>query len=110
MPGTVQVGLSSEAIAFADVVVLAVPGASVVPIVAENLDHLRGKTIIDASNNMRGESRHALGYLRDQLPTATYTARSTRLGGRILIIPISGVSRRTSSTVEMKMQKTRSSS
>ena len=80
MTGTVQVGHSAEAIAFADVVTFAVPGASVGPIVEENLENLRGKTIIDASNNMRGESRHALGYLRDKLPTAKLYRAFSSLG------------------------------
>ena len=87
MTGTVQVGHSAEAIAFADVVVFAVPGASVGPIVEENLDNLRGKTIIDASNNMRGESRHALGYLRDQLPTAHLFRAFSSLGWENLANP-----------------------
>ena len=80
MTGTVQVGQSANAIAFADVIVFAVPGASVVPIVEENLDNLRGKTIIDASNNMRGESRHALGFLRDKLPNANLYRAFSSLG------------------------------
>ena len=80
MTGMVRVGHSAEAIAFADVIVFAVPGASVAPIVTENLDNLRGKTVIDASNNMRGESRHALGYLRDQLPTANLYRAFSSLG------------------------------
>ena len=87
MTGTVQVGHSAEAIAFADVVVFAVPGASVGPIVEENLDNLRGKTIIDASNNMTGESRHALGYLRDQLPTAHLFRAFSSLGWENLANP-----------------------
>ena len=87
MPATIRVGHSAESIAFADVVVFAVPGASVTPIVAENLDNLRGKTIIDASNNMRGESRHALGYLRDQLPTAKLYRAFSTLGWENLANP-----------------------
>ena len=80
MPQTVQVGHSAEAIAFADVITFAVPGASVEPIVTENLDNLRGKVIIDASNNMRGTSRHALGILRDQLPSAKLYRAFNTLG------------------------------
>ena len=87
MSGTVQVGLSAEAIVFADVVVFAAPGASVGPIVDANLDNLRGKTIIDASNNMRGESRHALGYLRDRLPTANLYRAFNSLGWENLANP-----------------------
>ena len=78
MQGTVQVGHSADAIGFADVVVFAVPGAAVAPIVAENKEQLAGKTIIDASNNMRGETRHALNLLRETVPTASlYRAFST---------------------------------
>ena len=87
MTGAVQVGHSAEAIVFADVVVFAVPGASVGPVVDQNLDNLRGKTIIDASNNMRGESRHALGYLRDQLPTASLYRAFNSLGWENLANP-----------------------
>lgn len=88
MTGTVKVGHSAEAIAFADVVVFAVPGASVAPIVEDNLDHLVGKTIIDASNNMRGQSRHALGYLREQLPTANLYRAFSSLGWENLANPV----------------------
>lgn len=87
MKGTVQVGHSAEAIASAEVVVFAVPGASVGPIVEESLDNLRGKTIIDASNNMRGASRHALGHLRDQLPTANLYRAFNSLGWENLANP-----------------------
>ena len=80
MTGMVRVKQSAEAIAFADVVVFAVPGASVGAIVEENLDNLSGKIIIDASNNMRGESRHALGYLRDRLPTVNLYRAFNSLG------------------------------
>lgn len=80
MTGAVQVGQSSDAIAFADVVLFAVPGASLPGIVEDNLDHLTGKTIIDASNNMRGSSRNALGYLRDKLPTAHLYRAFSSLG------------------------------
>ena len=87
MEGMVQVGHSTEALAYADVVAFAVPGASVESIVAENLEHLRGKVIIDASNNMRGESRHALGYLRNQLPNANLYRAFNTLGWENLVNP-----------------------
>ena len=87
MTGSVRVGHSAEAIAFADVVVLAVPGASVGPIVEESLDTLRGKTLIDATNNMRGESRHALGVLREKLPEANLYRAFSSLGWENLANP-----------------------
>lgn len=87
MTGSVRVGHSAEAIAFADVVVFAVPGASVGPIVEESLDTLRGKTLIDATNNMRGESRHALGVLREKLPEARLYRAFSSLGWENLANP-----------------------
>ncbi|MBV72323.1 MAG: hypothetical protein CMH52_13445 [Myxococcales bacterium] len=87
MAGQVRVGHSAEAIGFADVAVFAVPGPSVATVVNENLDNLSGKTIIDATNNMRGESRHALGYLRDQLPTANLYRAFNSLGWENLANP-----------------------
>ena len=108
MTGSVRVGHSAEAIVFADVVVFAVPGASVGPIVEENLDTLRGKTLIDATNNMRGESRHALGVLREKLPEASCTVRSVRWGGRIWPIQTSRAPRPTCSSAETRLRERRS--
>ena len=87
MEGEVQVGVSAQAIAFADVVVFAVPGAAVGPIVEENREQLAGKTIIDASNNMRGESRHALDLLRSAVPTASLCRAFSSLGWENLADP-----------------------
>ena len=87
MQGEIQVGHSAQAIAFADVVVFAVPGAAVGPIVEENKEQLAGKTIIDASNNMRGESRHALDLLRSAVPTASLYRAFSSLGWENLAEP-----------------------
>ena len=87
MEGTVRAGTSADAIAFADVVVFAAPGASVGPIAEANADQLRGKTLIDASNNMKGTSRHALGALRRQLPTAKLARAFSSLGWENLANP-----------------------
>ena len=70
----------ADAIAAGDVVVFAVPGASVSSVVGENLGALEDKIIIDASNNMRGESRHALGFLREKLPSAHLYRAFSSLG------------------------------
>ena len=70
MDGSVRLGHSADAIAASDVIVFAVPGAAVSAIVDANTDTLAGKIIIDASNNMRGASRHALEELRSKVPTA----------------------------------------
>ena len=103
MTGTVHVGTSSEAIASSDVVVLAVPGASVGPIVDENLDHLRGKTIIDASNNMRGLAMPSATSGTDSRPR-TCTVRSARWVGKIWPSRILRGQRQTCFTAAMKAQ------
>ena len=64
MDGDVRIGHSGDALAAGDVIVFAVPGAAVTTIVDANAELLAGKIIIDASNNMRGASRHALDHLR----------------------------------------------
>ena len=63
------------------------PGASVRSIAEENLERLAGKTIIDASNNMRGASRHALDVLREQLPSANLYRAFSSLGWENLANP-----------------------
>ena len=80
MDGDVRIGTSSEAIASADIIVLALPGAAVAQVVADNVSVLEGKTIIDASNNMRGEARHALDYLREAVPSACLYRAFNTLG------------------------------
>ena len=80
MEGNVRIGTSADAIAAGDVVVFAVPGASVSSVVEENLGALEDKIIIDASNNMRGESRHALDFLREKLPSAHLYRAFSSLG------------------------------
>ena len=71
--GNVRLGTSGEAISASDLIVLAVPGAAVAQVIADNVEALDGKIIIDSLNNMRGEARHALHYLRE---TTAATKRS----------------------------------
>ena len=105
MAGDVQVGVSAQAIAFADVIVFAVPGAAVGPIVEENREQLAGKTIIDASNNMQGENRHALDLLEVRCRQPASIVRLAPSDGRTSRTPNSMESKPICSTAETKMQK-----
>ena len=87
MGGGARAALSADAIAAGDVIVFAVPGAAVAAVVDANADALAGKIIIDASNNMRGESRHALQLLREKAPSARLFRAFNSLGWENLADP-----------------------
>jgi len=87
MDGDVRIGHSGDALAAGDVIVFAVPGAAVTTIVDANAELLAGKIIIDASNNMRGASRHALDHLRNKVPTARLYRAFNTLGWENLSEP-----------------------
>ena len=80
MAGDARLGTSAEAIEHGDVVVFAVPGAAVGALVDANAGALEGTVVIDASNNMRGASRHALGHLRETVPSARLFRAFNTLG------------------------------
>jgi predicted dinucleotide-binding enzyme len=62
-PGTTSV---AEAAAGAEVVLLAVPGAAAKGVIAELGERLRGKVVIDATNDVQGSGKlHALDELSD---------------------------------------------
>jgi predicted dinucleotide-binding enzyme len=62
-PGTEPV---TEAVAFAEVVVLAIPGAAAKDLIAALGAGLAGKVVIDATNDVQGDGRlHALEELAD---------------------------------------------
>ena len=70
----------AEAVRSGEVIVFAVPGPAVDSIVQEHATALAGRVLIDASNNMRGESRHALASLRAAAPTASLFRAFNSLG------------------------------
>ncbi|MGX9349263.1 MULTISPECIES: NADPH-dependent F420 reductase [unclassified Microbacterium] len=68
------VGSPAEAVATADVVVLAIPFPAVAPLVTELGDSLKGKTIVDISNpfdHLPHNERAAAEYTADALGTTT---------------------------------------
>lgn len=78
--GNIKLGLAADAIAASEVIVFAVPGASVEQLVSENAESLAGKIVIDASNNMRGDSRNSLSYIAQKVPTARLFRAFSSLG------------------------------
>lgn len=87
MEGSVRIGHGADAIAHGDVIVFAVPGPAVASVVDAHADALAGKIIIDASNNMRGETRHALQILRSEVPSAQLYRAFNSLGWENLADP-----------------------
>jgi hypothetical protein len=80
----IEVASIGDAIATADVVVLAVPGAAVAGLVAEHADPLSGKLVIDATNR-RGEPA---ANSRAELPADVRYARAfNTLGGEVMADP-----------------------
>lgn len=73
-----------DALASAEVVVLAVPGAAVAGIVAEHGDALSGRLVVDATNRMNAEVANA----RADLPDGVRYARVfNTLGGEVMADP-----------------------
>ena len=84
-PGTAAV---AEAVAGADVVVLAVPGSAAKGVIASLGTELAGKVVIDATNDVRGSGKlHAL----DELSGGAYPVRAfNTLGWENFADPVIG--------------------
>jgi len=82
-----SVATPADALAAADVVILALPGAAVTEFAADNDDELRGKLVIDATNNMREPVTNS----RASLPPGVRYARAfNTLGGENIADPVFG--------------------
>jgi predicted dinucleotide-binding enzyme len=75
----------ADAIAGADVVILAIPGAAVSELTAANGDSLRGQLVIDATNRMGGPTSNARA---DLPPDVRYARAFNTLGGENMANPI----------------------
>ena len=105
-PGAPDTASVADAVASAEVVVLAVPGAAAKGVLARLGDALAGKVVIDATNDVQGTGKlHALEELTDG---AHPVARSTRSAGRTSPILSSTASTPTSSTQPRKAVQRRS--
>jgi predicted dinucleotide-binding enzyme len=82
--GDASVATVADALAGADVVILAIPGAAVPDLVAEHSAALQGKIVIDATNQMRA----AVANSRAALPSSVRYARAfNTLGGENMADP-----------------------
>jgi predicted dinucleotide-binding enzyme len=71
----------AEAIAQADVVLLAVPTAAVAELLRAHGSALAGKLVVDAANNMRGPVAHHAELVGRHAPGARYARAFNTLGG-----------------------------
>lgn len=83
--GGASVAQVADAISGAEVVILALPGAAVPNLVAEHADRLRGKIVIDATNQMGAPAANS----RAALPSDVRYARAfNTLGGENMADPV----------------------
>ena len=86
-PRTVAI---ADAIAGADVVLLAVPGASVPPLLAEHGPALEGRVVIDATNDVGGERLHHADTYAQSAPAARFARAFNTLGFEMFADPSVG--------------------
>lgn len=79
-----------EALDGADAVLLALPGAAVVDFVRQHAEHLDGKTIMDATNNIRGSSVNGWTEIARLLPEAELYRAFNSLGWEVFANPVLG--------------------
>src|ERR671919_2699841 len=86
-PRTVAI---AEAIAGADVVLLAMPGAAVPQLLAEYGPALDGRVVIDATNDVGGERLHHADAYRGSAPGARFVRAFNTLGFEVFADPSVG--------------------
>jgi 8-hydroxy-5-deazaflavin:NADPH oxidoreductase len=86
-PGAQLIG---EALAGAEVVLLAIPGPAVAEFAREHSTGLDGKILIDASNNIRGARNNAWSELSAAVPAAQLFRAFNSLGWEIFANPVVG--------------------
>jgi 8-hydroxy-5-deazaflavin:NADPH oxidoreductase len=79
-----------DAIARADVVLLAVPGAAVPPLLAEHGPALEGRVVIDATNDIGGQQLHHAEAYRESAPGARFVRAFNTVGFEVLGDPSFG--------------------
>jgi predicted dinucleotide-binding enzyme len=86
-PRTVAI---ADAIAAADVVLLAVPGAAVPQLLAEHGPTLDGRVVIDATNDVGGERLHHADTYGESAPRARFVRAFNTLGFELFADPSIG--------------------
>jgi len=89
-PGGAPLQPVGEAIAGADVVVLAIPGGAVADLLGEHGPALAGKTVIDATNNMGGPEFNSRAQIVAAAPGAHYVRAFNTLGWENFADPLPG--------------------
>jgi 8-hydroxy-5-deazaflavin:NADPH oxidoreductase len=79
-PGGASIVSFEEALAFAEVVVLAVPGGAMADLVGELGAALNGKVIVDAANRMGAEEYNSYAAIKAAAPEARYVRAFNSLG------------------------------
>lgn len=79
-PGGAPVRPVADALATADVVLLAVPGQAAAEVISRNAAALAGKVVIDASNNLAAAEVNSQSALRASVPDAKYARAFNSLG------------------------------
>lgn len=87
IPGKVRAGNVADAVAFGDVVLVAIPYDAVAVIVATHADKLAGKIIIDATNKFGAPVVNNLETIRRAVPTARLFRAFNSLGWEIFARP-----------------------
>jgi predicted dinucleotide-binding enzyme len=89
-PGGAPVLGIGDALADAEVVVLALPGGAVADVVAEHGSALAGTIVIDAANRMGGPEFNSRKEIRAAAPTAQYVRAFNSLGWENFADPLPG--------------------
>ena len=91
-PGGAPVVSIPDALAGADVVLLAVPGRAAADLVAANAAALNGKVVIDATNNIGAADVHCRAAVSAAAPDAHYARAFNTLGFENFVSPPEGAS------------------
>ena len=86
-PGGSAVQPVADAVAAADVVVLAVPGPAVADVLAGHDDGLAGKVVIDAANNIGAAEVNSRSAVTASAPGASYARAFNSLGWENFVEP-----------------------
>jgi 8-hydroxy-5-deazaflavin:NADPH oxidoreductase len=89
-PGGVPVASIADALADAEVVVLAVPGGAASEVISANGAALAGKVVIDAANRMPGPVYDSRADIEAAAPTARYVRAFNSLGWENFADPPAG--------------------
>ena len=89
-PGGAPVGSVADAIAGADLVLLAVPGPAVAELMSGNREALAGKIIIDATNSIGAAEFNSRAAVTSSAPGAKYARAFNTLGWENFVQPPAG--------------------